>query len=241
VSGYVRIHRSLVGHPAFRNDAEALAFAWLVIRAQWKPVRVRYKERALMLDRGQLAISQRDMARALDRDKAWIERLWKRLKDEAMIKVACEAGVAVITICNYNEYQAEKNVREAANEARDEASARQGQGTEQVREKGKEVSSVAKATSPRAWALPAGVRLQVWEDFKKNRTRKRLPNTDTAWKAFLDDLARISMLTGIPPPELIERCTAKGWGAIYDPRDQRDERSNQNSLTETVGRILGQC
>ena len=27
MSGYVHIHRSLIGHPAFRNDAEAMAFA----------------------------------------------------------------------------------------------------------------------------------------------------------------------------------------------------------------------
>lgn len=77
----------------------------------------------------------------------------------------------------------------------------------------------ASSPQPRPWALPAGVSLQVWDDFKTNRKRKRLPNTDTAWKSFQDDLARVSLQTGIPPPRLIEQCTAKGWGAIYDPRE----------------------
>jgi len=27
VSGYVRLYRDLIGHPAFRNEAEAMAFA----------------------------------------------------------------------------------------------------------------------------------------------------------------------------------------------------------------------
>jgi hypothetical protein len=81
-------------------------------------------------------------------------------------------------------------------------------------------SSEPKGSSPRAWALPAGVSLQVWTDFLTNRKRKRLPNTPTAWKSFTDDLARVSAQTGIPPPKLIEMCTAKGWGAIYDPREQ---------------------
>lgn len=87
--------------------------------------------------------------------------------------------------------------------------------------------SEAEASShqQRAWALPVGVSLQVWTDFKKNRSKKRLPNTDTAWKAFLDDLSRVSVQTGIPPPQLIERCVAKGWGAIYDPRTEH-ERPN---------------
>jgi hypothetical protein len=92
-------------------------------------------------------------------------------------------------------------------------------------------SSEAKASSPRAWALPVGVSLQVWGDFKRNRQRKRLPNTDTAWKAFNDDLTRVSAQTGIPPPKLIEMCTAKGWGGIYDPRGQDDGRRSN-----TLGR-----
>jgi hypothetical protein len=100
-------------------------------------------------------------------------------------------------------------------------------------------ASEAKASShqPRPWALPAGVSLQVWDDFKKNRAKKRLPNTDTAWKAFLDDLSRVSSHTGIPPPKLIEQCTAKGWGAIYDPRDQRNERADTNPTATALRRV----
>jgi hypothetical protein len=148
VSGHARIHRSLIGHPAFRNDGEAMAFAWMVLRAAWKPVRVRYKGKAISLDRGQLSVSQRDMAHALDRDKAWVERLWKRLRAEAMIEAASEAGVAVITICNYEKYQASPKKAEAADEAPEEADARQTQGTEQVREEDKkeEESSEANAS-----------------------------------------------------------------------------------------------
>jgi hypothetical protein len=88
--------------------------------------------------------------------------------------------------------------------------------------------SEAEASShqPRPWALPVGVSLQVWTDFLANRKRKRLGTTPTAWKAFNDDLKRISSQTGIPPPKLIEMCTAKGWGAIYDPRTEDERRPN---------------
>jgi hypothetical protein len=139
VSGYVRIHRPLFEeHPAFRNDAEAMAFAWMIVKAQWRPKAVRYKGHKIELQRGQLAVSQRDMARALDRDKAWVERLWKRLRAEAMIETACEAGVAVITICKYSEYQADAVPCEAADEAPEKADARQTRGTEQEREEREE-------------------------------------------------------------------------------------------------------
>lgn len=93
----------------------------------------------------------------------------------------------------------------------------------------KEIKPSPCVREPRPWALPAGVSLQVWTDFLSNRKRKRLGNTPTAWKSFNDDLARVSALTGIPPPQLIEQCTAKGWGAIYDPRDQHNDRHERTN------------
>ena len=138
MSGYVHLHRKLLGHPAFRNDAEAMAFAWLVIRASWKESRVRYKDRLLTLKRGQLAVSVRDFAKAMDRDKAWIERLLKRLKAETMIETVNETGVNVITICNYSEYQDARDRGKTADKSLGEIDARQGQDTEQEREEREE-------------------------------------------------------------------------------------------------------
>jgi hypothetical protein len=137
VSGYACIHRTVFGHPAFRNDGEAMAFAWMILKAQWRATRVRYKERVIQLQRGQLAVSQRDMANALDRDKAWVERFWKRLKIEAMIEAEVNGGVTVITICNYAKYQENDKADKRGREAPSEAEARQGRGTEQEREEGK--------------------------------------------------------------------------------------------------------
>lgn len=100
--------------------------------------------------------------------------------------------------------------------------------------------SEANASSPqlRPWVLPVGVSLQVWNDLLANRKRKRLPNTETAWKKFQADLAEISAQTGIPPPKLVEQCTAKGWGAIYDPRDNRHERPQSPGIGSTERAML---
>lgn len=220
--GYVRVHRSLLGHTAFRNDAEALAFAWMVIRAQWCAKRVRYKERLIDLKRGQLAISTRDMASAMDRDKAWIERLWKRLKSDAMIETVAEAGVTVVTICNYGKYQADRDTDETAGETPAETDARQGQDTEQGREKGKKISSGAKAPSPRAIAdafpRPDFADPQHWADFLANRKKKRLPNTSTAHAKMLADIERLAD-DAWPPGRILQAAAERGWAGIYDPRD----------------------
>lgn len=109
--GFCLIHRSLLGHPEFRNDGEAMAFAWLVLRASWKPARVRYKGKTINLERGQLSLSVRDFAAAIDRPKGWVERLLKRLENGTMVETRSETGVTVITICNYDKYQAQQDSR----------------------------------------------------------------------------------------------------------------------------------
>jgi hypothetical protein len=165
LSGYVRLHRDLLSHPAFRNDAEALAFAWLFARAAWKDTRVRYKGHAVSLRRGQLAVSIRDMADALDRDKAWVERLFKRLRAETMIETAAEAGVSVVTICNYDKYQPQGDGDKAVGETVRETDARQTRDTEQRREEDKKEEDTpptppaggrrGKTRLPSDWIAPA--------------------------------------------------------------------------------------
>lgn len=242
MTGYVRIHRALLDHPVFRNDAEAMAFAWMVARAQWKPKTIRYKGFDVPLERGELTASIRDIAGAMDRPKGWVERLLAKLRKAGMVKIEnrtpprtpCgtprRTPAQVLIVCNYDDYQAPAG----AGGTLDETGTGQRQDTEQLKEEGKE-GSEANASSP--WARPLGIEKQVWNDLLINRKRKNLPNTQSAWKRFNDDLARISVETGIPPPKLIERCTERGWGAIYDPRESRNDR--QTGLGKTTAALAG--
>lgn len=154
--GYVRVYRTLLGHPAFRNDGEAMAFAWMVLRASWRPARVRYKGMAVSLERGQLAVSVRDLAEALDRSKGWVERLLTRLKSETMIETHSETGVTVVTICNYAEYQAEQDSPGTPRGTAAGTKPGQRRDTEQRREKGnKEITLDASASNAASAATDA--------------------------------------------------------------------------------------
>lgn len=70
---------------------------------------------------------------------------------------------------------------------------------------------------------------EVWRDFLKNRKAKRLPCTATAHKRLCSDLEAMTARTGWPPGQVFEACVAKGWGAIYDPREKTDDRQKQSS------------
>ena len=69
----------------------------------------------------------------------------------------------------------------------------------------------------------------LWADFLKNRKAKTLPNTATAHAKLSRDLARWSQETGLLPGEVFSACVAKGWGAIYDPRDKENGNNGRNS------------
>lgn len=72
---------------------------------------------------------------------------------------------------------------------------------------------------------------ETWADFLRNRKAKRLPNTATARRKLESDLAEVSARTGWPPGEVFAACVAKGWGAIYDPRETTNDRPKQRSST----------
>jgi hypothetical protein len=224
MSGFVLLYRDLIAHPAFRNDAEAMAFAWMFAKAAWKECRVRYKGRAFALNRGQLAISQRDMAASLDRDKAWVERLWRRLRDEAMIEVAYEAGAAVVTICNYDKYQTEPEEREAPDEAPEEADARQAQGTEQIREQGNKEEREPRKRARRTveFQVPDWVPAEPWAAYCAMRARKKAAVDSYIAGRVFEKLEKIGA-AGWDIAKVLDKATLNNWTDVWMPTPGRDD------------------
>jgi hypothetical protein len=76
---------------------------------------------------------------------------------------------------------------------------------------------------------------KTWGDYLKNRKAKRLPNTASAHRKLETDLAAMAARTGWPPGKVFAACVAKGWGAIYDPRESDNEpRRNFQSARPSV-------
>lgn len=238
MSGYARFHRSLIGHPAFRNDAEAMAFAYMVLRAAWRPVRVRYKGKALSLDRGQLAMSVRDLAEAMDRDKGWVERLLKRLKSEAMCETRVETGVLVITICNYEKYQSSNDERETADKTPDETPARQTQDTEQGREEGKKETVVTRKRVARtdSFEIPEWIPAEPWAAYCSMRQRKKAPvDSYIAGRLFkkLDGFRSEGWDVG----KVLDKATLNFWTDVYKPTPGRDDDLRAATSASTSARV----
>lgn len=101
------------------------AWLWLVSEAAWKRHRRRIVGRQIELDRGQLVASTRFIASKWRWSEARVRRFLSALISEQMIDAKTDAGVSVITICKYDNYQRVSLPSDAMRESDGDAGATQ--------------------------------------------------------------------------------------------------------------------
>lgn len=121
--GYYRMHRGWMDHPMFKPEpyTEREAWLWLIENAAWKDGRKRVGPCTIEVKRGQVAASLRFMACAWKWNEPKVRRFLSRMKTDAAIDAASDAGVNVITICNYEVYQSDHTQVDAADDAANDA------------------------------------------------------------------------------------------------------------------------
>lgn len=127
MSGYVRAQRARFNHHLFAKQkfCRGYAWDWMIAQARFTDTQVSINGKTVVLRRGQFSHSIRFMAEAWNWDKAAVDRFIARLKTEAMIETGTETGQLVVTICNYDEYQADQKDIGTPNETAIETGARQ--------------------------------------------------------------------------------------------------------------------
>jgi hypothetical protein len=110
------IDRGWFDHPVFAREpfTEREAWAWLISEAAYKEHRKRVGSFVLDMKRGQVAASLRFMAKHWKWSEPKVRRFLTKLKTDAMVDAQTDAGLTVITICNYNKYQLVPSKTDAA-------------------------------------------------------------------------------------------------------------------------------
>lgn len=195
MSGYVRAHRQRFDHPLFRREkfCRGYAWDWLVSHACWKAQQVDVGGKLVTLQRGQLCYSIRFLAGAWNWDKAAVSRFLERLKTEAMIDTQTETGQTIISICNYDRYQADATAPETANGTEGETAARQQRDKEEEGKKGKEDNPLTPKGDDvagfdefwAAWPLAKTAKAKAQAAFKKLKAEDRAKATEAVvtWAA----------------------------------------------------------
>jgi hypothetical protein len=107
---HYRMHRGWMDNPAFGGEREPFcrraAWCWLIENANWKAAKVDAGGRTITVERGQLCVSYRYLAKAWGWSVGKVQLFIDRLKTDTMINTVSNTGRMVITICNYDRYQA---------------------------------------------------------------------------------------------------------------------------------------
>ncbi len=126
--GVFAVDRRIWDHDIL-NDKNPLsrreAWLWLLSEAAWKPHRRRVSGRVFNLERGQLVASLRFIASKWRWTEPRVRRFLGLLKSDSMIVAKSDAGVTVITICKYTEYQRVSLPSDAPNDSASDAGATQ--------------------------------------------------------------------------------------------------------------------
>ena len=103
--GWIKAWRSMIDHPALQRADELGIWTTLLFGAAHKNTRVRCRGVIYNLDRGQLVISLRRLAKKMGVRYGRLREVIKLLKNEHMIALTSNTAATVITICNYNKFQ----------------------------------------------------------------------------------------------------------------------------------------
>lgn len=221
-AGFYLMHRDWMDNPALDPDEpydRRSAWVWLIEHAAFEAMRVKAGAKIVSLMRGQLSYSLRYLAEAWGWRHQKVRRFLACLESETMIETACETGQMLITICNYDKYQAAAEIarqpaRQATRQERDSDE------TNKKELKQLEEDSL-KGVSPRAHAEAM---LAIWGDecsdllgnprkLSSSRithcsARLRDLHGDTeAWREFCRRVRRSQFLTG---------GNKSGWRASLD-------------------------
>lgn len=153
-NGYYLMARGWRENPIFKSEpyTEREGWEWLIENARYRAGRCRAGSFVVDLQRGQLCASTRFMAQAWKWSEAKVRRFLSKLKADAMIDAQTDAGINVITVCNYDRYQITPDKIDAAGDAGNDAAATQDRRSSDANKnegnKGNESLSVASPQQP---------------------------------------------------------------------------------------------
>jgi hypothetical protein len=106
VSGWFAMKRGVHEHPLFHKQPQRLyVWTWIVATAAWKDTRQDANGKTVIVKRGQILTSYRQISDATGVGVQVIRTLLDRLRDERAIDTDANTGRLLITIRNYEKYQ----------------------------------------------------------------------------------------------------------------------------------------
>jgi DNA-binding transcriptional MocR family regulator len=108
--GWIILHRKIYNSTDFNNQLEVAVFMYLLTMASHKPIKVVYRKKKLTLNRGDVSIAYRDLAKKFNISKDKVRTVIKNLIASGNVRQTLHKRLSIFTIVKYEKYQQiEKN------------------------------------------------------------------------------------------------------------------------------------
>jgi hypothetical protein len=104
-NGWIALHRKIYTSTDFKNQMEVAIFMYLLSMAAYQPTNVTYRKKVIILNRGDVSIAYRDLAKIFDTTVNKIRTIVKNLKSSKNITQTLHKRLSVFSIVKYSKYQ----------------------------------------------------------------------------------------------------------------------------------------
>jgi len=104
-NGWIALHRKIYTSTDFKNQMEVAVFMYLLSMASYQPTKVTYRKKTIILNRGDVSIAYRDLAKKFDTTVNKIRTIIKNLKTTKNITQTLHKRLSVFSIVKYSKYQ----------------------------------------------------------------------------------------------------------------------------------------
>lgn len=239
MSGFVTIHRQALENPMLDNAARLGAWTWLIMRAAWKPTKFRIGGKVITLDRGQLCVSVRHLAKQWGWSKSSVDRFLAELEDEGMLGRDAGHGRLVLTVCKYATYQDKSegdrdNPGTLAGHSRDTKEQINKGTIEPNGSNNPPISPLRRKDWPE---VPEWMPAEQWNAYHDMRDRMRKRPTAHAVSLMIGKL-QDWRAKGHDPGEILDNSTLNNWTGIFEPKANDNGKRNEHKRSDGVADAL---
>lgn len=239
-TGWFKVHRQVFDNPICTKDAEYF-FVWcyLLSEARYEEERVLFGKEEILLEKGQLITTTKEIASKLNISESKVVRILKRFEIEKQIEKRTSTKNTVISILSWDLYQESeeqndkrvKNERKTSEKPVTNERKTNGKPSYYIKEDKKEINEEIKNERKEvATYYPDDEKLNnTFSDFVEMRKKIKKPMTDRAIKMAINKLHNLSNGDNDLSVKILEQSILCCWQDLY-PLKTDNALNNKKSI-----------
>ena len=218
-NGWVKTYRKLSEWEWYKDSSMVHLFIHLITKASHEDRSWRGK----VIKRGQMVTSRKILSSETGISEQTIRTCLERLKSTSEITIQSTNRNSIITICNYEIYQAEKN---EANQQTNQPARRQSTSSQPtIKQELKELKNIKNTKKEFDLSFVDVVFMPLVKDFIQYRKEiKKAYKTERGVKQFYNELRKLSNGNYQTAKKLVEHAKGKEWQTVYPIKHEENKR-----------------